>query len=522
MTATQKKSSRRTFLKGVAAVPIGAAGIGAMSAPASATDWDDVWLAGEGGRTSAVRYVVDRVQDHFGGLGSGDDYADAEFDSAYLQMRADIDIIQSGNDNVLTQAQNLTENAKSVGYQIGRSKLIERLNEGDSMAEARPTAEDAITEYFVPTQENIIDRWNVVMLQLELAVERGDELEDYSGSDIVEASLSDDLTRTPDFRTEDYSLLDGSMEVYYVHIDGGEYNEDGHYKIDDRSSPSFSDHTGELYSPSNSDLGYDRTDIFEQHGRWDNLLSDLNSKYNETIDELRDFADGIQDSYAAGDIDTEDLVTPRDLWEMSSDDSDNPYAAADLAGLGLEINQDSSVQIYLSEEDLTLEGDLFLSKSPIDESVTVGNWYDPNLSRSTDEDGDPNDTIEDYEATEDDPIPLDGLAYFAYNLDEGSTYNQITEPFEVVEAFDPDGEELQNVAYEPSTGQQTTTTDIDELRDELQSINDELIRVEEERAELASSGGGGGFLSGDGNENIIIAAAAAVGAWFVLGGGGGS
>jgi hypothetical protein len=274
----------------------------------------------------------------------------------------------------------------------------------------------------------------------------------------------------------------------------------------------------EFYSPGNSELGYSKKYLFGNgdgegdHDRWINVISEIEAKHDEAIDELRTFANGIQSDYVAGDISTEDLTTPRDLWKMSSDDAETPYAAADLAGLGLEVNQKSLVVIELLDDATKLEGSVYLSKSPIGESLAAGNVYDPNRSRSTDADGNP-DTIDDYEATESDPIPLDGLAFIAYNTDSGSTYDQIQQTFKVQSVFGEDGEELQSASFEPSTGQQTTTTDIDELRKELEATNEEIIRLENERQELATGGGGGG---GGGNTGGIIAAAAGVGGILAL------
>ena len=518
---------RRGFVKLGIGATAATAGIGAGSSPAAAESCDpEQSLSCSYGYAPdyGVSYLVGRVKEHFSGLGDTETYSDKQRDQLYIQTHQDISIIRSENDRTLTQASNLIANAKSVAYQIGRAELLEQLNSGADFADAKVAAEDEITAYFVPTQKNVIERYSVMITQIELSLQRANELgigrilefDWFSGTNSPEPVYTG---------TTSYTLLNGeTMDYQYPYGDAYHLGTTVQYYIDSLGVPDDKDMDSQntaFYIIADSNLGYESKDLFKDWTRWRDLMNNIESTHQSALDEFRTFANGIQTEYIAGDISTEDLVTPRDLWEMSSDDVETPYAAADLAGLGLEVNQESSVVINLLNDGISREGTVYLSKSPIGNSLAVGNVYDPNLSRSTDSNGNYTDIIDDYAGTESDPIPLDGLAFIAYNTDNGSTYDQIQQPFNVESAFGEDGQELQNVDYAPSTGQQTTTTDIDELRSELQSLNDEIIELEEERRKLATSSTGTGVFGG--NDGGIIAAAAAGGALlFVLLGGGSS
>jgi len=506
MTDTGTTHGRRTFMKGIGASATAVAGIGAMSAPAQA----NIVQSAAGAGISGPAYLVGRVQDHFDGLGSDDDYQDAQADVLLTQAEIDFEVIKETNDQILTSIENLEDNAKSVAYQTARGVLLEELNEETSFAEAVVEAEDSIDEHISANQENLLDRWNTMIIQIEQMLDRGNELEDFDNQDLLEYDTGEDVMSGTSAEVVEYNsrTLENGDGVDLLGLDF------------DHGDPSAAAFFGGVEKWDDADMDITAVDgdpdvrDYLFNSRFDSLFDDLADAASEARSEIDEFADGIQDDYQAGDIDTEDITTPQDLWEMSSDDSDNPYAAADLSGLGLEINQSSSVVIEVDEE--IIDGDVFLSQSPIGESLEVGLYYDPSISRSTDDDDEPDDDLDDYDGDSDDPVPIDGLVFVAYNTDDGSTYEQVEEKFEVLEAQDEDGEELESISYEPSTGQQTSTTDTDELRDELGDLNDELIRLEDQRAELAT-GGAGGFLA-DTNSTVVAAVLGVAGIWVIFGG----
>lgn len=496
--STTTNTTRRGFVRlGLGATAAAAAGIGAGSSPATAQV-----LQTTGGGTNPVSYLTGRLKDHFGFLGDSSSYDKTAAESFYLQARQDHTFIRESNLQVLTSVQNLSQNASQVAYQEARVAALQALNNGNTPTEAISAGQQAVTDYIIPNQKNLVDRFSTAATHIEMIYNRAQD------SSVVDpADLWDGINGFP---TNSYTLADGST-YDYIGIDKSSAGEKLQGTINTVLLLGNVPYTSESYD----DIGAMRATKFQS------VLSSLETAHSEAQSNISKFINGIKDKYNAGDISTEDLTQPSDFYGMASEDSENPYAAADLAGLGLEVNQTSSVIIKLLDTDEQIEGSVYLSKSPIGKSLTVGNVYDPSLSRTTDTDGNYTDSESDYAGDSSDPYPIDGLAYIAYNTDSGSTYDQIQQPFEVVNAFNEDGEELQNVGYEPSKGQQTTTTDIDELREELQAMNEEIIRLEEERRELAT-GGGGGIFGGSGDGGIIAAAAAAGALLFVVLGGGSS
>lgn len=513
MTQTQANDDgrgigRRRFVQIGIGATAASAGIGAGSQPAAAQSCDpeeSISCSYGDEPDYGVSYLVGQVKEHFSGLGSDEEISQLQEETLWNQTHYDARTIQSANDSVLTTLSNLLENAKSVAYQQGRAAIFKGLNNGLSVDDALQEGISEATSYLLTNQKNLLERWNVVVTQIQNLDDRAISLESMASSDLfdLKASSKSDIRK---IQQEDITLLDGSV-VDHFRVDFGS-NSGIQFRLDPQKY--YTDGV-RLVAQENpySDDG-DRP-TFIDLDRWKNTWTEIEQIDSDVESELQSFANGIADKYAAGDISVEDIATPRDLWEMSSDDSDTPYAAADLAGLGLEVNQQSSVVIELLNDATKLEGSVYLSQSPIGQALIAGNVYDPGLSRSS------GDTIEDYAGSESDPIPIDGLAFIAYNTDNGSTYDQINQPFKVQSVFGEDGQELQSASFEPSTGQQTTTTNIDELRSELQSLNDEIIELEEERRELATGGNGAG-----GNTGGIIAAAAGVGGFLALLLGGGN
>ena len=533
--------SRRQFVRIGAGVGVAAstAGIGTVAAQGGEGETADgescnpeqqVDCTWSGEPDYGVSYLIGRVKDHFFGLGTEDNYEQAEARSLYLQARSDAELIQSGNDSVLTSITNLSANARSVAYQQGRAAYLEAVNDGTSPLNAVQPGRTAIQEYIVPNQRNVIERWNVIFEQVKLIINRAREVDGtgpkkiFNGGDL-KFTEADPENPKSSYGQKMYTLVDDEK----MFADGMRWHTSNKWgnklystiSINKAKAGAFDDDTpGTVDVKADPETEGSEKIVVINHRPFKKALNSLEQAYEDAYSDLEAFAQGIQDEYVSGAIDTEDLVTPQDLWEMSSEDTENPYAAADLAGLGLEVNQSSSITVNLLEDERLIDGSVYLSQSPIGESLSVGTVYDPTASRETDDDGTPTDSADDYDGTVDDPIPLDGLTYIAYNTDDGgSTYSQIQQPFEVVDAVGEEGETLDEVSYAPSGGQQTTTTDINELRAELQAMNDEINELEDERREAATGGGISLGIGGDISPGVVGGVVATLAALAALGGG---
>lgn len=485
-----RSPSRRNFIRllGVAG-GTAAAGVGSQATPFSPVqNGQAVAPLVAVGAIGAAGYLSGRAAEagikHFTDLGESSDYDESSASALYTQARFDHKTIKSANDSVLTTLENLVQNASQIAYQEARGAVLKALNNGKTPAKALDAGYTAIDEYILPNQKNLIDRYTTAVLQIKTAHDRAK-----SSSVVDRSNLWQNANGNFEFPEVTIGLADGSSHpATKLKLVGATYQ------------PNLSDTGSNNVSVTfKGSTPYTQTDYSNiqplMSKRFAQVLNDLDTAWQDARSEIDTFVNSIGSSYQAGEISTEDITTPSDLFSMASQDSSSPYAAADLAGLGLQVNQSNTMVVDLLDDGQQLEGSVYLNESPIGGSLSVGSVYDPSLSRPTDSDGNYTDSANDYAGTESDPIPIEGLAYIAYNTESGSTYAQIQQPFKVTSATDADGNDLQQVGYQPSKGQQTTTTDISELKDQLNSMNEELQRLDEERQE-AATGGGGVDLSG--------------------------
>jgi len=512
MTSQSNNPNRRQFMRRVGCATLGAGAAyygGTQYAGSPVENGQAIAPLVAVGLIGAAGYLSGRAVEagvkHFTGLGSAEDYDGLAAESLYMQARFDHQTIKSANDSVLTTVENLSQNASQVAYLEARGAVLEALNDGATPAESLDAGYTAIDDYILTNQKNLADRFTVAITQVEAAYTRVESNPDMTPSEVW-------VLPPYDFTERVVQLADGSDYTY-----SAINKTDGAIVVIDDDNRYYSEVKLKGVTPF-TETGYDNIKP-TMAARFRGVLHDLDAAWNDARTNIDEFVTGIGPSYTSGEISTEDITQPSDLFQMASDDSQTAYAAADLAGLGLEVNQDSSVTIELLDDLETLEGSVFLSKSPMGGSLQVGTAYNPEISRATDGSGNPSDTIDDYAGTQGDPVPLDGLAYIAYNTGDGSsTYGQIQQPFSVASASDPEGSNLSEVSYQPSGGQQTTTTNVDEVRSELQAMNDEIVRLEEEKSQAATNGGNGGGAGGflDGGNSTLLAALAAVAGGAVL------
>jgi hypothetical protein len=202
--------------------------------------------------------------------------------------------------------------------------------------------------------------------------------------------------------------------------------------------------------------------------RFATVLQRIGTKHSETVSEITNFINTVYPEYQAGDISLQDIVRPSELAAKSSDSEENPISGADLAVMGLEADTQSKTTVRLVDDDIVLQGSLYL-KSESGPSLAVGQTYSPSTFTG--------------------PVYL---AYSNYSGDnsELDTSGVITvdQQFELTQAISSDGTELATVEYTSEDGQQTTTTDTEELQKELDRLNELQTELQEQQKEIAQGG----------------------------------
>lgn len=124
---------------------------------------------------------------------------------------------------------------------------------------------------------------------------------------------------------------------------------------------------------------------------WNEIYDLLFDTLDDVRNNLINWVDGVYGDVQDGDLDTEDLLTPRELAEMTAGEEDFNQAVADLMALNIATDLEREADIYLPDIGATLYGQLALT----DESDVV----------------EAGDTI--------DPEQADGSYYFTYDVSEG-------------------------------------------------------------------------------------------------------
>ena len=169
--------------------------------------------------------------------------------------------------------------------------------------------------------------------------------------------------------------------------------------------------------------------------------------------------------------------------------------------MGLEADTQSRTTVHLLNDDIYLNGSLYL-KTDSGPSLAVGQTYSPSSFTG--------------------PVYLAYNDYSGENPDlETSGVITVDQQFELTQAIGSDGAELATVEYTSEDGQQTTSTDTAELKEELDRLNELQTELQEEQKEIAADSGGGGGAGGflDGGNSTLLAALAALAGGAVLFGG---
>jgi hypothetical protein len=369
-----------------------------------------------------------------------------------------------------------------------------------------------VDEFFATQQENLIEHYsfqvdNLLRQATTINNTTGLSISDVFNTDIDSYIEHEDPITFYSFgsRSLEYTLATGNV-YNYTSFDHEE-DTGGGYQITntvDLSNPD-GDRTGDLsYDTARLKVivrptGTGSTDTVFDVDRFATVLQRIETNHSDTVSEITNFVETVYPQYEAGDISLQDIVRPSELAAKASDSEENPISGADLAVMGLESDTQSKTTVRLVDDDIYLNGSLYL-KTGSGPSLAVGSTYSPSSFAG--------------------PVYLAYSNYDGDNTDlEAQGVITVDQQFEITEAIGSDGAELATVEYSDEAGQQTTTTDTAELKEELDRLNELQTELQDQQKEIAQegSGGGGGFLSGvdQGYSTGVLALGAAGVAWLL-------
>jgi hypothetical protein len=441
----------------------------------------------------ATRYVADKYV--------GDDFDETAYDQStadegHAAIRENALEKSYYDDSMLTNLGNVLSNSKQVAYGDARIAAIEQMNLGNSEQAAIDAAVSTVDEFFAVQQENLLEH---VSFQSE-------NLGRMANTVINNDGISKgDIFYSPD--TDHGNATVGGLQVIsssFTMVDGTNYTYSA-FEYQYNLNGSFTSHKNGTISERTrlqvKPVSTGSRETFFDLSRFDDTLSEISTKHSETVSEITNFVNTVYPEYQAGDISLQDIVLPSELAAKASDSEQNPISGADLAVMGLEANTQSKTTVHLLDDDIYLNGSLYL-KTDSGPSLAVGQTYSPSSYAG--------------------PVYLAYSNYSGDNKDlETSGVITVDQQFELTQAIGSDGSELATVEYSGEDGQQTTTTDTVELKKELDRLNELQTELQEQQKDIAADSGGGGGGGGaggflEGGNSTLLAALAAVAGGAVL------
>jgi hypothetical protein len=504
MTKQSENPNRRQFMRRVSATTLGAgaayyggsrvAGSPVQNGQAVIPVAIGAAVVGGAAVGYATRYVADKyLGDEFDKTA----YDQAAADEVHAAIRENALEKSFYDDSMLTNLNNVLSNSQQVAYGDARVAAIEQMNLGNTEQDAIDAGVEVIDDFFAVQQENLLEHYSFQAENLwrqSNTIVNTDGVSErdvfyspnvYSGDDTYIMELDED--------TASRTMVDGTNYTYSTF--SFTFNKDG--SRSNINTAYISDRTRLQVKPVSTGT----RETFFELDRFDDTLSEISTKHSETVSEITNFVETVYPEYEAGDISLQDIVRPSELAAKASDSEENPISGADLAVMGLEADTQSKTTVRLVDDDIVLQGSLYL-KSESSPSLAVGQTYSPSS--------------------------FTGPVYLAYNNYSGDNTDldtsgviAVDQQFELTQAISSDGTELATVEYTSEDGQQTTTTDTAELKEDLDRLNELQTELQDQQKEIAQegSGGAGGFLDGGGGNSTLLAALAAVAGGAVLFGG---
>ena len=499
---------RRSFVKGLGASAVGAAGLttGTDSADAFIVSGSTALaiggLAASAAGGAGLAYLArDQIDDILGNNEDMSGYTGA--DALVSSIHENALNMKSTDERVMTSIENNLANSETVAFAKGKAAALEKMNAEAPESEAVTAMDNAVDGYYATIEKNIIAHFEAQTQQIGHHIEMVDAHENLQLPNILrynwDASGGVNSYNVTAYTqsTQQYTLIDGStVEVIYNSISGdfasGDSGTTKNLKIDVSQYPFM--FVVRSYNSMSSVEYFDTA-------RYANALASVSSRASTVKTKLEGFVSDLYTEYGAGDIPTEDIIDPVTAATQMGQNTGMAGQAAEAAMLGIPTSASFSLWLELQDADgntTEVKAEMYTTASPTDGSGNETGWE---------------------VGTTYDPANFDPPIYIAYEYidpesgEKSSDFIELDHPFTVIEATDAEGNEVTNVQNEKRI---TQTADVTKLEEELQQLRDEQQRLQKE----AQSGGGFSLDSlsvfGLPGEAVALGGAAVV-SFFALG-----
>jgi len=461
---TKKKStdlSRRDLLRRSA---VGAATVGAVSTGAVRLDHGPVQeteaiapavVAGGVGTSMAVGWALREYEV----LGSDSPpeglTADGLRSQSYNTARARL----SNDESTFLLNEDIIEQLDHSLYADGKIAAIDGLNDQLQQSEVNGLAADAAREYAATIQGNLVRAWNEAARELRGMSETVHDHPDLNFRSVFTGNMSagsggygSSEQPYPDYRffeEREIELIDGSnIDIVTIAMDNedSQRGDDGcmKYNFVEGKVQSFEHNASistfvDVRNPGDGD-----NVTYMDRSSWLSIWNGIEDVTSNVTDGLTLYVDKVYSDVQAGELDTGELLTPREQARLTSEDEDFPQAIADLQALNISTDLEREAEIYFSDVEATAYGQLSYTG---DTTLSVGT-VDPD---ATDE--------------EDEPI-YPGTIYFTYDISQGegvwSAYDNGVDGGTVTLTSEPFVETVYSVTTTAGETVSFTTDDLEE------------------------------------------------------------
>lgn len=499
------KTTRRGFLrKGSAAVAgAGLAGAGAhkagLEAPVGgAQAIVPLGIAG-GAAAAGLGYMAyEYVSENYDlAVGDDGDYSGYTGKNAlYDDIELAAQEMRQADEQVMTSISNNIKNSENIALAKGKAAIIREMNAGNSESAAKNAMEEAIDSYYSTIQHNLLLHYEQQISQQKHFVnevhahstaKKDDIFEAYDFTNVMWGPISNiDGIYTGTF---DVTLLDGRTKTF----DGVNFPAGGHGMHGMKWYPSEGDTTTTIAQPHFRILKQDSTGTIEL--RVDHIVNrykDVIAARDNVFSNLNGFVSDVYAEYEPDDIPTEKLIDPiTAATELQQNYDHWSIQAAHAAMMGIPSNAETSLRIEVRPSDgsdpFELDGDLYTNHVPTDSN---GNEVGFKADGET----------EYKPSTWAEPAYI---AYKAYETDSDGTvintkrdFEQIENPFVILEATDSGGNDVDNFSPEESTSQ---SADVSKLEKEIEALRKKNLELQKQAQERVSGGASSGSNPGVGS-----------------------
>ena len=309
------------------------------------------------------------------------------------------------NQSTFIQNAQILDGVEHVAWAESKIEAIREIADGKSEDEALDAFHSELDEYESTIKRNFIRGWNSTVQMLDtqaqalgddedegieglegldvFGVFRGihfsDETEhEYVFEDFLNGDVEDPESTDPgdsltvdishDDERNEYELPNGEIvQVSSYYWGGASTSHVTPVELDTTSGSSDVFDTLiyvanlDIYdSTSRSDLSYnfvnDNARPILSFSEWNAVWTDIDDTFQSIRDGGNDFVPAAYDQVQSGDLDPTDLLSERELAELTTDDEEFPQALMDLRALGVSVNAEREAQIHLTDIDAEVFG----------------------------------------------------------------------------------------------------------------------------------------------------------------------